>query len=79
MGAQVSIVLYGGRGDDPLLVAADVVREDSGGFGLSFGSLTDEQRAWLGRAVAQLPAIQSLAGEHSSGGRIVSKLVESGS
>ncbi len=77
VGAHVSIALYGGSGDEPLRVAAEVVREDAGGFGLNFDPLTPEQQAWLGRVVAQLPQIQSLAGERSSGGWIVSKLVSS--
>jgi hypothetical protein len=77
VGAHVSIVLYGDAGDDPLLVAAEVVREDAGGFGLNFDSLTPEQRTWIGQVVERLPPIQSLAGDRSSGGRIVSKLVSS--
>ncbi len=77
VGAHVSVVLYGGAGDEPLRVAAEVVREDAGGFGLNFDPLTTEQQAWLGRVVSRLPQIQSLAGERSSSGRIVSRLVSS--
>ena len=77
VGAHVSVVLYGDADDEPLLVSAEVVREDAGGFGLNFDPLTPEQRAWLGRVVARLPQIQSLAGDRASGGRIVSKLVSS--
>ncbi|MDH3214499.1 MAG: PilZ domain-containing protein [Myxococcales bacterium] len=78
VGAHVAIVLYGGAGDAPLKVAAEVVREHPGGFGLRFGPLTAEQRAWLQRAVAQLPKLQALTGDGASGGRIVSKVVGSG-
>jgi hypothetical protein len=77
VGARLSIVLYGGVGDEELEVAAEVVREDAGGFGLNFVSVTSEQQAWLGRVIAELPQIQSLDGDRSSGGRIVSKLVSS--
>jgi len=77
VGAHVSIVLYGDADDAPMLVAAEVVREDADGFGLNFDPLTPEQRAWLERVVARLPRIESLAEDRSSGSRIVSKLVGS--
>jgi hypothetical protein len=75
VGAHVLLVLYSDANEEPMSLAADVVREDARGFGLNFDPLMPEEREWLGRVVSRLPRIESLIGDRSNGGRIVSKLV----
>jgi hypothetical protein len=77
VGAHVLLVLYADGDDEPMSLAAEVVREDARGFGLNFDPLMPEEREWLGRVVSRLPRIESLVGDRSNGGRIVSKLVRS--
>jgi hypothetical protein len=80
VGSWVSIALYGRSREEPLLIDAEVLREDAGGgFGLRFGPMQPEQRGWLERLLQKLPDLEALGDEGVEADRIViSRLVRSG-
>jgi hypothetical protein len=76
VGARVSIALYPGEREEPMIFEADVIREDQEGFGLRFVSLSPEQKRGLERMIERLPPLQSLADDAPEGAPlVVSKLV----
>jgi hypothetical protein len=79
VGSHVSIALYGRSREEPLLIDAEVLREDpGGGFGLRFGPMEPQQQAWLERLLQQLPEVEALGNAGLDSDRIViSRLVRS--
>ncbi len=78
VGARVSIALYAGEREEPMILDAEVLREDQVGFGLRFVSLSPEQKLRLEQMLERLPPLESLAGDAPEGERlVVSKLVRS--
>ena len=77
VGSRLTLALYGGRREEPIMVEAIVVREDPGGLALRFDSVRPEQRAQLEKLAVGLPALRSLDG-HEDPPLIVSRLVARG-
>lgn len=56
IGQQLQIAIHAGAGQTPLVVAAEVVRDDGpGGFGLRFIGLDEAAERYLGKMVDSLP------------------------
>jgi len=61
-GSVVTLALYGGRREEPVVVEAKVVRDDGEeGMGLTFGSATASQRRAIEKLIAGLPLVESLS------------------
>ena len=68
VGMHLAIAIYGCDGAEPLVVGADVIRDDgSGGLGLRFEPLRDEQRERLDAILSELPALEELGSESRKG------------
>ncbi len=79
VGDIVSIALYGDEHDEPIVLEAEVLREDLGGFGLRFSDVSDAEKKWLDRVVKRLPGLQSLEANGGVGhSLVVSKLITDG-
>jgi hypothetical protein len=75
MGDQVELALYGGAREEPLVVAATVVRDDAeSGLGLRFEALTTSQTHGLQQMLGSLPPVESLC-EEKAAGVVVSTVV----
>jgi len=62
VGSVVTLALYGGRREEPVVVEANVVRDDGEeGMGLTFGSATASQRRAIEKLIAGLPLVESLS------------------
>ena len=76
VGDQISIALYPSRREEPMILAAEVLREDQKGLGLRFVSLTPEQQLRLDYMLEHLEPLESLADGATEGEPlVVSKLV----
>jgi len=61
VGAEVTLALYGGRREEPVVVEATVLRDDGEtGVALVFNSLSDGQRHALEKLCSALPPLESL-------------------
>jgi hypothetical protein len=61
VGAEVTLALYGGRREEPVVVEATVLRDDGeNGVALVFNSLSDGQRHALEKLCSALPPVESL-------------------
>lgn len=79
VGDRFTIALHGPTATEPIVVAAEVVRDDGGdGFGLVFDALEGRAVEELEKMVACLPDVESLEdGEIAGLGAILSEIVES--
>ncbi len=78
VGTHVEIAVYPGEREEPIVLCAEVLREDMDGFGLRFESLSPERTRQLERMLERLPPLESLAGDAPEGKRlVVSKLIRS--
>ncbi len=61
MGSEVTLALYGGRREEPVVVEATVVRDDGeNGMALIFKSVSDSQKRALEKLCAGLSPLESL-------------------
>ena len=79
VGDQISIALYPSQREEPMILDAEVLREDHKGLGLHFVSLSPEQELQLEHMLEHLEPLESLADDAAEGDRlVVSKLVRAG-
>jgi len=79
VGDEISIALYPSQREEPLILDAEVLREDHDGLGLRFVSLSPEQALQLERMLEHLEPLESLADDAAEGDRlVVTKLVRAG-
>ena len=80
VGARLSIALYSADArEEPMILDAEVLREDQECLGLRFVSLSPEQKLRLEQMLERLPLLESLAGDAPEGERlVVAKLVRAG-
>jgi hypothetical protein len=69
--AKLTLALYGGRGGDPVVVEAEVVRVDGVEAALAFGRLTGAQQERIAALIAQEPPLASLEVSADPTGRVV--------
>ena len=61
VGSVVTLALYGGRREEPVVVEATVLRDDGEkGLALVFNSVSDSQRRALEKLSTGLPPLESL-------------------
>ncbi len=76
VGDRISIALYPSQREEPMILDAEVIREDQRGLGLRFVSLSPEQKLRLDDMLEHLEPLESLADDAAEGDRlVVSKLV----
>jgi len=74
VGEQIHLAIYGNAGVPPVIVGAEVVREDDGsGLGLSFGPLTKTAQTSIEDIVSSLEALGA-----GSSGTVMSEVLEAG-
>ena len=79
VGDQISIALYPSQREEPMILDAEVIREDPRGLGLRFVSLSPEQSRRLEHMLEHLEPLESLADDAAEGDPLViSKLVRAG-
>ncbi len=80
LGARLTLALYAGRREEPVVVSAVVAREIAQGeFGLHFESLSPQQAKELARLHSGLPALQSVEGATgATGSVVVARFVDAG-
>jgi hypothetical protein len=62
VGSVVTLALYGGRREEPVVIEAKVVRDDGeDGLGLAFTSPTASQRRAIEKLISRLPPVESLS------------------
>ena len=62
VGSEVTLALYGGRREEPVVVEATVLRDDGeNGLALLFKSISDSQRQALEKLSTGLPPLESLS------------------
>jgi hypothetical protein len=72
VGARLQLAIYGNAGIPPVIVSAEVVRDDGGeGLGLSFDSLTKAVQTRLDAIVSGLDELGS-----GASGTVVSEILE---
>lgn len=72
LGVAVRLALYGGPLLEPLVLSADVVRDDGeAGFALRFGHLDRADLEWLESIVYGLPSLEALSGSDVEPGPVV--------
>jgi hypothetical protein len=68
---RVTLALYGGRGGEPTVVDAEVIRVCATESALVFGSLTDAQQDRLAALIAQPPVLEALTPCSAEGSRLI--------
>ena len=78
LGDQLRLAIYGGPREDPFIVRATVVRQETTtSYGLKFDGLKPAVASRLESLVARLPAVESLQGAESDAlGSVVSRILE---
>ena len=72
LGAEVTLALYSGPREEPLVLEATVLRDDGeGGVALVFNSVSDSQMRTLERMCSSLPPLESLSGGGEEPERVV--------
>ncbi len=75
-GDETRLAIFGRDGDEPILVRARAVREDTGGLALQFFDVSDADAARLEALVGALPEVERLAdGETEAMGTVVAEIV----
>ncbi len=78
LGDQLRLAIYGGPREDPFILRARIVRQETATtYGLSFDDLKPAVANQLESLVAKLPAVESLnGGESDALGSVVSRILE---
>jgi hypothetical protein len=68
---KLTLALYGGRGGDPVVVEAEVVRVDGAEAALVFGRLSEAQQSRIAALIAREPPLAAVEPSADPAGRIV--------
>jgi hypothetical protein len=69
--SKLTLALYGGRGGEPVVVEAEVVRVQGDEAALAFGRLSAAQQERIAALIALEPALESLEVSEDPSGRVV--------
>ena len=70
-GMKLTLALYGGRGGEPAIQEAEVVRVNGAEAALVFGRLSEPQQDRIAALIAEPPALASLEASQDPSGRVV--------